>query len=87
MTVKKASNKAKTKTSSGRIHGTKANSRELSEVPATTSTGLKTDTVLTHEQIAERAKAIWRERGCVPGFDEQNWCEAETQLKEELETV
>ena len=86
MTMKKASNKAKTETSSGKIHSMKANSRKLSESPAS-STGCKHGTVLTHEQIAERAKAIWRERGCVPGFDEQNWCEAEAQLKEELETV
>jgi hypothetical protein len=41
--------------------------------------------MLTHEQIAERAKKIWQDRGCVPGFDEQNWYEAETQLKMELE--
>ena len=38
----------------------------------------------THEQIAERAEAIWRQRGCVPGKDEQNWYEAEAQLRREL---
>ena len=41
--------------------------------------------VLTHGQISERAKAIWQDQGGVPGFDEQNWHEAETQLKTELE--
>jgi len=41
-------------------------------------------TTLTHEQIAERAEAIWQASGCLPGRDEQNWCEAEAQLKAEL---
>ncbi|MBN1974821.1 MAG: DUF2934 domain-containing protein [Sedimentisphaerales bacterium] len=39
---------------------------------------------LTHEQISERAKLIWQNRGCIPGEDERNWKEAETQLKTEL---
>lgn len=39
---------------------------------------------LTHEQIGERAKLIWEQRGCPPGEDERNWYEAETQLKREL---
>lgn len=37
----------------------------------------------THEQISERAKAIWRQRGSVPGEDERNWLEAEHQLLEQ----
>ena len=41
-------------------------------------------TKLTHKQIAERAEAIWRASGCLPGHDEQNWCEAVAQLKAEL---
>jgi len=41
-------------------------------------------TALTHEQIAERAWAIWQSRGCRPKEDEQNWHEAETQLRTEL---
>jgi hypothetical protein len=41
-------------------------------------------TAPTHEQIAERAKMIWQQRGCIPGEDEQNWYEAETQLKAEM---
>ena len=40
--------------------------------------------VLTHEQIAARAKAIWQAKGCKPGQDAQNWSEAEAQLKAEL---
>jgi hypothetical protein len=38
----------------------------------------------SYEQIAERAKAIWRAKGCVSGQDEQNWREAESELKTEL---
>jgi len=39
---------------------------------------------LTHEQIAERARAIWVARGHIPGEDERNWHEAEAQLRREL---
>ncbi len=39
--------------------------------------------VLTHDLIAERARAIWRERGCSADRDEENWREAEAQLKTE----
>lgn len=41
-------------------------------------------TSLTHEQIAKRAEAIWHKRGCPAGQDEQNWHEAEAQLRAEL---
>lgn len=38
----------------------------------------------THQQIADRAKEIWRKKGCPAGQDEMNWYEAEAQLKQEL---
>ncbi len=38
----------------------------------------------THEQIEERAKLIWRQNGCPSGQDQENWYEAEAQLKREL---
>jgi len=38
----------------------------------------------TYEQVAERARAIWQERGCIPGQDERNWLEAEAELRREL---
>jgi hypothetical protein len=41
-------------------------------------------TALTHERIAERARAIWQKNGCKSGEDERNWSEAEAQLKAEL---
>jgi|GEM_PF-473668 len=39
---------------------------------------------LTHEQIAERARQIWEQRGRPGGEDERNWREAERQLKREM---
>ncbi len=39
---------------------------------------------LTHDQIAQRAHQIWEKRGRPAGQDEQNWLEAEAQLKREL---
>jgi hypothetical protein len=41
---------------------------------------------LTHERVAERARALWLASGCAPGQDERNWCEAEAQLRAELKT-
>jgi hypothetical protein len=43
--------------------------------------------VLTRDLIAERAQAIWLKRGCPRTRDEENWREAETQLKTELGVV
>jgi len=40
--------------------------------------------VLTRDLIAERARTIWLERGCPRDRDEENWREAEAQLKTEL---
>ena len=37
----------------------------------------------THEQISERAKAIWKERGEPSGQDDDIWFEAERQLEEQ----
>ncbi len=36
------------------------------------------------EQIAKRAHEIWVKNGCKHGQDEQNWLEAERQLKAEM---
>jgi hypothetical protein len=38
----------------------------------------------TQDQISLRAKAIWQAKGCPAGQDEQNWLEAERQLRAEL---
>jgi Protein of unknown function (DUF2934) len=34
----------------------------------------------THDEIARRAQAIYEESGRIPGRDEQNWLQAESQL-------
>jgi hypothetical protein len=39
---------------------------------------------LTHALIAERARAIWLERGRSLDRDEANWRDAEAQLKTEM---
>lgn len=38
----------------------------------------------THEQISKRAHDIWLKKGCKHGQDEQNWLEAEAQLRAEM---
>jgi hypothetical protein len=38
----------------------------------------------TQEQIAERAPALWMQRGSPGGRDLEHWLEAEQQLREEL---
>jgi hypothetical protein len=42
---------------------------------------------LTRQQIEQRAREIWRQKGCPSGQDEKNWLEAEAQLKRELGIV
>ena len=37
----------------------------------------------THQEIAERAKAVWKAHGCAAGRDRENWLEAEAQLRKE----
>jgi len=38
---------------------------------------------LTHQRIAERARTIWEAKGRPVGRDEENWREAEAELKAE----
>lgn len=53
--------------------------------PAGTQAPAAAKTVkITREQIAQRAHEIWVKNGCKHGQDEQNWLEAERQLKAEL---
>ena len=35
----------------------------------------------THEQIAQRARAIYEQSGRTPGRDLENWLQAESQLR------
>jgi hypothetical protein len=38
----------------------------------------------THDQISKRAHDLWLKKGCKHGQDEQNWLEAEAQLRAEM---
>ncbi|MGE5296645.1 MAG: DUF2934 domain-containing protein [Solirubrobacterales bacterium] len=58
----------------------------MATAPRPTATVTPSTKVATpsYEQIAKRAEEIWKKKGCLPGQDEQNWLEAERQLKAEL---
>jgi hypothetical protein len=49
--------------------------------------GLVAGTVLTHEDISKRAYEIYVENGCKEGHSEQNWLQAEQELKNRQEWV
>ena len=60
-------------------------SRESEHAESHESGGTATGTLeLTHDQIAERARRIWEQRGRPDGEDDRNWREAERQLKREM---
>jgi len=80
-------------------NGVQASSRNVIPLRGANSEKMKQDTtilklrpalqavVLTHDLIAERARTIWLKRGRSPDRDEENWREAEAQLKTEMGTV
>jgi len=41
-------------------------------------------TQVPHEKIAKRAYEKWCQQGCRQGTDQQNWLEAEREIKAEL---
>jgi len=49
-----------------------------------TATAARCGASPTPEQITERAKSIWMKSGCQPGRDQENWLEAERQLRQEM---
>ncbi len=49
----------------------------------TTTTTKAAPTPPTHDEIASRAQKLYAESGRAPGRDEQNWLEAERQLRAE----
>jgi hypothetical protein len=56
-----------------------------SQAGVESSPGQRKETVtLTNEQVAERAKALWKQRGCPTGQDLNIWLDAENELKMEL---
>ena len=44
------------------------------------TTTRKAATLPTHQDIAARAYARYLERGCVPGFEREDWLAAEAEL-------
>ena len=63
-----------------------SNKRKLTQAHTHPEGITSTQAILNHEAIAQRAKAIWRAKGCPVGQDEQNWYEAERQLRMEMIT-
>ncbi len=39
---------------------------------------------LPRERVAQRAYDKWMKRGCKHGFDQQDWNEAENELRQEM---
>ena len=48
--------------------------------PTPTEETMLTDAELLHQLIAQRAYEIYEARGCVDGFDEQDWLQAEGEI-------
>jgi len=40
---------------------------------------------ISYEQISERAYQLWEARGCVHGYHEEDWFQAEKELLEKTE--
>ena len=78
------STKMSSSAESGTSYDTSKSSRPQIAVKEVSSGEKNMSTCLTQKQIEERAMAIWQKKGCPAGQDEQNWLEAERQLKEEL---
>ncbi len=83
---------ASNKTSRGISKGTavlspKTANKDKRKTSLTNEAVTRSVPTLTHKMIAERARAIWLERGCPSGRDDLNWQEAEAQLRRELGLV
>ncbi len=62
-----------------------ANSEKLKQDTSILQPGPSLQSVpLSHDLIAERARTIWLKRGCPSGHDQENWRNAEAQLRTEL---
>ncbi|NOJ27126.1 MAG: hypothetical protein DA330_03850 [Nitrososphaera sp.] len=40
---------------------------------------------ISYEQISERAYQLWEARGCIHGYNEEDWFQAEKELLEKTE--
>ena len=55
-------------------------STDINQKPAATKTAAQP----LGDQISQRAYELWQKRGCVHGFDQQDWLEAERLLCEAI---
>jgi hypothetical protein len=63
---------------------TKSKATQMSEMQQSNKTphpGLIAATTLTHEAISKRAYKMYVENGCKEGQSEQNWLQAEQEMK------
>jgi Protein of unknown function (DUF2934) len=58
--------------------------RTASPATQTSPSGPSSTTAIPHEKIATRAYEKWCKRGCMQGTHQQDWLEAETELKAEM---
>jgi len=58
---------------------------EIKAVAPTKTPGVikKAAVVISLDQVAERAYQLWQSRGCVHGYQEQDWLQAEDELLRE----
>jgi hypothetical protein len=54
---------------------------DMQQVHKAPHPGLVATTILTHKDISKRAYEIYVENGCKEGQSEQNWLQAEQELK------
>ena len=54
---------------------------DMQQAHKTPHAGQVATTMLTHEDISKRAYEIYVENGCKEGQSEQNWLQAEQELK------
>ena len=84
MSKKSSKNNNKQINVSNKTSQLSTNIKEIKPVSSISSKTAPKIVALSHEQIAERAKSIWMNRGCPTHQDDINWYEAENQLKKEL---
>jgi len=75
-----------TRKSAGKVGAPASATTRVDAIPVRVPTApvAPQDVTLTHERIGERAKAIWQQKGCPSGRDEENWYEAIAQLATEI---
>jgi Protein of unknown function (DUF2934) len=62
---------------------TRAQIVERADMDHTNRTEIPASSFVSYEKIAARAYELWLQRGCIYGFDVENWCDAERGLLQE----